>query len=343
MAPPNTRFVAPLPEEDRVALEYLRDHGEAPRIRRRAHAVLLSAARKSVLELVSIFDTSRQTISAWLDRWEAEGIKGLGDKPRCGAPRKLTDAECAEVVKMIEKHPTDLRAVQLEVKDAFGKSVGRSVIRRIARGSRKRYKRIRRSLKAQRDEEAFRETQALIADVIADAMRGTFDLFYCDEAGFSLTPTVSYAWQAIGQTIEVPSRRSPRVNVLGFMSYDGKAFHPYTYHGTIDAEIAANLTRDFVRTLRRDTIIVIDNASVHTGAAFQALVKECEERNIIFLFLTPYSPELNRIEVLWRMVKHRWLPFEAYKDMASLLAHLDAVFAGIGKQYRIAFAESTQA
>jgi len=35
-------------------------------------------------------------------------------------------------------------------------------------------------------------------------------------AGFDLQPSVPYAWQPIGTTIEVPSEKSQRLNVLGF-------------------------------------------------------------------------------------------------------------------------------
>ncbi|MDD5275924.1 MAG: transposase [Methylovulum sp.] len=27
-------------------------------------------------------------------------------------------------------------------------------------------------------------------------------------------------------------------------------------------------------------------------------------------FLPPYSPELSRIEILWRKIKYEWLPFK---------------------------------
>ena len=62
------RYVEPLVEEDREVLNYLRDHGETPRIRQRAHAILLSDSGKSVRELAEIFEVRRNTASSWLDR-----------------------------------------------------------------------------------------------------------------------------------------------------------------------------------------------------------------------------------------------------------------------------------
>jgi len=43
---------------------------------------------------------------------------------------------------------------------------------------------------------------------------------------------VPYAWQPVAEVIEVPSAKSNRLNVLGFMDYDG-CVHPYVFEGTI--------------------------------------------------------------------------------------------------------------
>ena len=50
-----TRFVEPLDDADREVLQYLMDNGETARIRRRAHAILLSNAEKSVNEIPTYF------------------------------------------------------------------------------------------------------------------------------------------------------------------------------------------------------------------------------------------------------------------------------------------------
>jgi transposase len=36
-----------------------------------------------------------------------------------------------------------------------------------------------------------------------------------------------------------------------------------------------------------------------------------------FYFLPPYSPELNRIEILWKKMKYEWLPFKSFSLMNS--------------------------
>jgi hypothetical protein len=75
-----------------------------------------------------------------------------------------------------------------------------------------------RSLKSRRDPVAFakeaQHQQAL--QKLADT--GLINLFYYDESGFSTVPFVPYAWQPVGTTLELPSFKSKRLNVLGFRS-----------------------------------------------------------------------------------------------------------------------------
>jgi transposase len=37
----------------------------------------------------------------------------------------------------------------------------------------------------------------------------------------------------------------------------------------------------------------------------------------VHLFLPPYSPELNLIEILWRKMKYEWLEWHAYLDFEN--------------------------
>jgi transposase len=118
-----TRFVRPLSDEHRVTLEHLKERGETPRIRRRAHAVLLNAAGKSISEIAEIFHTMRVTVSSWLDRWEKDGPLGLGDAPRPGGPSILTGAERQQVVEIIKEHSRSRSTVLTIIQETTGKPI----------------------------------------------------------------------------------------------------------------------------------------------------------------------------------------------------------------------------
>lgn len=337
MARKASRFVEPVTPDDREMLEYLRDHGETARIRRRAHAILLSASGKSVDEIVEIFDTTRVTVCAWFQRWEKDGPAGLGDECRPGGPPILTEDEQKRVLELLKEYPTRPKKVLELIKETIGKCISSRTLRRIARSGNLRWKRMRRSLKDRRDEDEFREAQQHLQGFIVDHKAGEYNLYYFDEAAFSLVPTVPYGWQEKGERIEIPSQRSGLISALGFLSYDGN-LTPYLTEGTVDSDVVVACMDDFSKKIDGyPSLVIIDNASPHTSAKFKATVEIWEERGLFFYFLPPYCPELNLIELLWRMTKHHWLPLKAYSNFKTLLEGIKEVLAGVGTEYKLNF------
>ena len=58
----------------------------------------------------------------------------------------------------------------------------------------------------------------------------------------------------------------------------------------------------------------------------------------IIKYLSPYSPELNLIEILWRRIKYTWLPFSAYTCLNALSEALETILSQVGSKYQITFA-----
>ena len=148
---------------------------------------------------------------------------------------------------------------------------------------------------------------------------GEIKLYYLDESGFYLIPCVPYGWQNIGEYIEVPSRRSRRLNVLGIMNRHNH-LESYVSTQSINSDVViACIDEFFPRKMEKPTVIVADQASmsldtheilsshgcqvtspVHTSDAIQDKLEEWQERNITLFLLPTYSPHLNLIEILWR-------------------------------------------
>jgi transposase len=312
------------------------EHGETPRIRRRAHAILLSGSGKTVNEIAEIFGIRRETVTFWLNNWEQSGPLGLADKARPGAPPKLSEEEKEKVLQLLREQPQSPKMVLKEIPKVIGNTISRSTLRRIARSSGLRWRRMRRSLRSQQDQDDFREAQQELSELVASHKAGDLDLFYFDEAGFSLTPTVPYGWQPIGERVEIPSRKSKQINALGFFRYDSK-LKWYTVDESIDSEIVIACFKDFAKSLRKAAVVVIDNASVHTSAAFESHIPLWEAKGLFLYFLPPYCPELNLIEIIWRMIKHHWLPLNAYESFQCLMTELHKVLSQIGSKYVVDF------
>ena len=120
------------------------------------------------------------------------------------------------------------------------------------------------------------------------------------ENWFDLQPTVPYAWQPRGETIEIPSHKSKSLNVLGFLTLDN-CFEPFCFESNVNSDIVIACFDAFAeREYDKNRVIIIDNASIHTSGKFLAcIIPEWERRGINIKFLPTYSSELNIIEILW--------------------------------------------
>lgn len=162
---------------------------------------------------------------------------------------------------------------------------------------------------------------------------GVCDVLYGDESGFSLLPCVPYLWQFKGQTVRLPAHpHQKRLNILGFWRRDDTLWH-YPLAGRLNAAHFIHSTEQLIPTLRRKTVLVLDNASVHRAQAVQAKRVQWKAQGLRLLFLPPYSPHLNRTEVLWRQVKYRWLEPDTYRDFPTLCHNVTAVLDQVGQKY----------
>jgi len=82
------KFVNDLDSNSKIRLFDLMRSSKSYKVRKRAHAILLSAKKYKIDQLANIFDVDRDTVSEWLRRWEELGIEGLNDSARSGRPSK---------------------------------------------------------------------------------------------------------------------------------------------------------------------------------------------------------------------------------------------------------------
>ena len=343
MARPAERFVTSLSEKQQAQLKNLWRTDERHRVRCRAHAVWLSSRSVSITELCTIFDVSRSTVSAWLDRWEESGFDGLEDEDHLRGGRILDDQERQLAQDLLEKHPRRPDRVLEELRQQTGKTISRRTLRRLARAAGLVWKRMRRIVNPVADQRSDRarnkekhQAKQIISELRQEEAANLIDLYFFDEVGFSLTPAVPYGWQPIGETTSIPSSKGGTVQTLGFMNPQCQLV-PYCVDGTITSEIVVQVFDDFVSKLSGPTVVVIDNAPVHTSRLFESRTVEWSASGMEIYALPTYSPELNLIERLWRAIKHRWLPLDAYQSFKHLKARLDETLRIIGSELTLDF------
>jgi transposase len=84
-------------------------------------------------------------------------------------------------------------------------------------------------------------------------------------------------------------------------------------------------------------IVLIDNAGIHKGDRMEKKRREWTKHGLYLYYLPPYSPELNRIEILWKHAKHFWRRFVA-SNGAGLLDEIQSLMRGFGSKFTINFA-----
>jgi transposase len=334
-----TKFVKPLTAEQREHLQAIMKSTAPQRTRMRAHAVLLSARRYSLDQIADIYQVDRDRVSQWLEWGDAEHVAGLDDEPRSGRPPKLTGAERQEALKITVQEPRTIKTGVQRIADEVGKLLSGETLRTLLSTEGYVWKRMRRSSRAWRDEAEFRAAEVELAHLRARSLAGTsaFDLWYYDEAGFTLQPSVPYAWQRVGQRLELASTHGPRQNVLGFFNRPNQ-FHAFAFQGSLDSPTVIHCFALFHRHQQKPAVVVVDNAPIHTSEDFEEELERWQKSGLHVKFLPPYCPELNLIEILWRKIKYEWLPLDAYQNFKTLTASLFDVLKGIGSKYRITFA-----
>jgi transposase len=91
-----------------------------------------------------------------------------------------------------------------------------------------------------------------------------------------------------------------------------------------------------IERIKKPMVVILDNASIHTAKKLKPYWELLEEKGMRFYFLPAYSPELNRIEVLWKKMKYEWLPFKSF-TAAELEYSIDKIGSGFGSEYKLTF------
>ena len=329
-------YIEQLTLEETITLSEMHKKHPLYLSRRRSHAILLSYQRVSVPMICSIYNVCRQTVSTWFSKWKDLGISGLIDLPGRGRPSFLTEIQKNDVVKRVKESPRSLKSVLADLEIELGITVSVDTIKMICKQAGLVWKRVRKSLRTKRNQNDFDSAKEELKKLIQQHKDNKINLCYFDESGFTLEPCVPYAWQSSGKTIEIPSSKSKRLNVLGFVNRDCE-FDSFVFEGTVNTSVVVACIDEFAKKIKIPTVLVIDNASTHTSNEFKENLTRWKERKLTIYPIPPYSPELNLIEIIWRKIKYEWLPFSAYESYRSLEQELFNVLANIGKNHKVEF------
>lgn len=127
-------------------------------------------------------------------------------------------------------------------------------------------------------------------------------LVFLDETGVSLALSALCGWGKKGKPLveAVPVNRGKNLSVLGAVSHAGMLCTTSKLGAMKRTDVEGFLCKDLLPRLLPGSILVFDNATIHKGGNIKHLINQA---GCHVLYLPPYSPDLNPIELVWAVVK----------------------------------------
>jgi transposase len=166
---------------------------------------------------------------------------------------------------------------------------------------------------------------------LREASQGKRKVFFVDASHFVLGGYVGYLWCFERQILKTPSGRQ-RYSILGAVDSHTKELITVRTNGNVNAMSVCELFYEIRRLHPAGKItLVMDNAS-YQHSCFTKL--GASEFGIELLFLPPYSPNLNIIERLWKLVKKQCLTNRYYDKFAKFQAAIDQCLDSVNASLR---------
>jgi len=308
---------------------------EIGRISQRAQMILLSAQRRTVPQIATIFAVSRATVRFWIRQFEKAGPAGLYDDPRAGRPRKLnTDAE-ATLVQLLTQDPIQVDAsylatfwttamLVLVLATQLQLQVCRTTVRNALQRLKLRWRRPRLAMPRKTDPDKARKQWAIAEAVITAGPDAV--VLYADESRVQTLPLLRAMWQWLGEQTRVPTPGSNTTRAL----FGALNIRTGEWHYQVRKRMRKEDFRAFLEYLltvypTQLIILIVDNYSSHTA---HDVAEWLEKQSRLQLhFLPKYCSHLNPVEPIWLRMKDQIAANRLYGSIKLVLAAVDMFFA----------------
>jgi len=125
---------------------------------------------------------------------------------------------------------------------------------------------------------------------------------FIDECGSNTAMTREHAWAQRGSRAHeaVPRNRGTVTTIIGALTVDGLEAAMTIEGGTSGEVFAAFVEHVLIPVLKPGDLVVMDNLAAHKTALVRELLRSAGARPV---WLPPYSPEMNPIELAWAKLK----------------------------------------
>src|SRR5512132_4609980 len=311
-------------DERRTLENWAKRRSTAQGLALRARVVLACAGGRSNTAVAARLRVSRTTVSKWRDRFLAKRLDGLGDEPRPGVPRTISDAQVEEVVvRTLEETPEGATHWS---KRELARRVGISPtsVHRIWRAF---------GLQPWRTETFKISPDPLLIDKIRDVV------------GLYLAPPANAAVFSVDEKpqIQALERTAPVLPMIP--GVPERRSHDYVRHGTIDLFAALNTAtgkvigklsaqhraidfRDFLDETGRqagpglDVHVICDNLSAHKAPVVQRWL--LAHPRLVLHFTPTYASWISQAGRWFAELQRRCLERGVFCSLDELTTALDS-------------------
>ncbi|XP_062560009.1 uncharacterized protein LOC134224614 [Armigeres subalbatus] len=254
-------------------------------------------------DLATIYGKAKSTICEWFVKFQRDGL--FQRKQRQQVFKKFSAAKRDWLVNLYQKEPfLFLDEAKLRFQRHFQQSISVSSICTILHESGLSWKTIERRAIQIRDDEIVRFVKEMLS-----IPWDTFSLVFLDEVSFDNKDMLrKKGYGVIGQKLIYRGEfvRKPRVSFLCFLGVNGMLDSFYT-DGTFNRQKFFNCCRNFALNNPNvhqypgfHSIWILDGARIHCDAN---IVRYFRSIGIMPIFLPPYCPFFNPIEIVFGLVK----------------------------------------
>jgi transposase len=143
---------------------------------------------------------------------------------------------------------------------------------------------------------------------------------FLDESGINIDLTRLYGRAAPGERVidSVPQPSGSQTTTLAVIGWNGVSA-PLVLSGPVNGSVFSGyMEQSVLPTLQPDDILFMDNLSAHKVTGLEELVRSCGAH---LIYLPPYSPDFNPIELAWSKVKSilRRIKARTFSDLIDAL------------------------
>jgi len=324
-------------DEEKQVFNHERFHYPDPHVQRKMEVLWLLSQGLSRAEVARLAAVSTKTVKRYVAAYRRGGIEALKRRASLG-PKSLLNQHSATLKEYFQKNPpATIKQAQAAIETLTGIRRSETQVRHFL----KRLGMKRRQLatvpgKADSADKLTEQRQFVDTRLnprLDEAEANIRKVFFVDASHFVHGAFLCCVWCFCRLFLKTPSGRK-RFNVLGALDYTTKQLWTVTNTTYITATTVCQLLQLLAAHYSGIPLtLVLDNARYQHCHLVQDLAASL---GIELLFLPSYSPNLNLIERLWKLVKKEALYGKYYETFEEFCAGITNCLSQIGTKHRSA-------